>query len=60
MVYGGGKEGAYLVNHPIVANIHLTGSAATYDAIVWGPGAKKVCLFGLLAVSLQPACWALA
>ncbi|GAB4824152.1 hypothetical protein N2152v2_011198 [Parachlorella kessleri] len=35
MVYGGGEVGAYLCNHPLVSSIHLTGSQATYDAIVW-------------------------
>ena len=24
--------------HPAVSQVHLTGSAATYDAVVWGPG----------------------
>ncbi|BDA42382.1 hypothetical protein COCOBI_03-2690 [Coccomyxa sp. Obi] len=41
IVYGGAKEGAFLTNHPIVKSIHLTGSSATYDAVVWG-GQKKV------------------
>lgn len=35
--YGGPDEGAYLVRHPGIDEIHLTGSAATYDNIVWGP-----------------------
>lgn len=42
IVYGGAKEGAFLTKHPIVKSIHLTGSAATYDAVVWG-GQKKAC-----------------
>ena len=42
IVYGGAEQGAFLVNHAIVKSIHLTGSAATYDAIVWGPGKPKV------------------
>ena len=42
VVYGGAEQGAFLVNHPTVKSIHLTGSAATYDAIVWGPGEPKV------------------
>jgi acyl-CoA reductase-like NAD-dependent aldehyde dehydrogenase len=41
VVYGGTKEGAFLTNHDIVKSIHLTGSTATYDAVVWG-GKKKV------------------
>lgn len=41
--YGGAEVGKYLCEHPSVKSIHLTGSAATYDAIVWqgqekGPG----------------------
>ena len=43
-VYGGGEEGKYLCNNPAVQSIHLTGSEATYDAIVWGPGKPKVSL----------------
>ena len=41
VVYGGTKEGTFLTNHDIVKSIHLTGSTATYDAVVWG-GKKKV------------------
>jgi hypothetical protein len=37
VAYGGVDEGAYLVQHRGIDEIHLTGSAATYDAIVWGP-----------------------
>ena len=43
-VYGGRADnGDYLVNHPAVNGIHLTGSAVTYDAVVWGAdaGARK-------------------
>lgn len=35
--YGGVEEGSYLTQHPGIDEIHLTGSAATYDSIVWGP-----------------------
>jgi aldehyde dehydrogenase (NAD(P)+) len=35
--YGGPEEGAYLAQHRGIDEIHLTGSAATYDSIVWGP-----------------------
>lgn len=41
VVYGGGEQGKYLCNHPAVADVHLTGSPSTYDAIVWGPGRAK-------------------
>ena len=37
IVYGGGTEGAYLVGHPGVDDVHITGSANTFDQIVWGP-----------------------
>jgi hypothetical protein len=36
VLYGGADVGGYLAHHPKVESIHLTGSAATYDAIVWG------------------------
>jgi len=36
VVYGGADEGSYLVHHPGVDEVHLTGSAAVHDAIVWG------------------------
>jgi len=35
--YGGrGDNGDYLVRHPAVGQVHMTGSASTYDAVVWG------------------------
>lgn len=37
VVYGGVPEGQYLVAHPSVDEIHITGSDQTYDTIVWGP-----------------------
>jgi aldehyde dehydrogenase (NAD(P)+) len=37
VVYGGVEEGSYLVHHPEIDEIHLTGSDTTYEAIVWGP-----------------------
>ena len=30
--------GAYLTSHPLVETIHITGSEAVHDAIVWGTG----------------------
>lgn len=35
---GGADVGTYLVHHPKVAHVHMTGSAATHDAIVFGTG----------------------
>lgn len=37
IVYGGADVGHHVVNHPDVDSVHLTGSATTHDAIVWGP-----------------------
>lgn len=37
VVYGGADEGAFLVNHRAVDEVHITGSDATHDAMVWGP-----------------------
>lgn len=36
--YGGADVGAYLCTHPDIDEIHMTGSARTYDAIVYGTG----------------------
>ena len=36
VVYGGADVGAYLVEHPAVDDVHITGSNVTHDAIVWG------------------------
>jgi hypothetical protein len=33
IVYGGGDAGAHLVQHQRVDDVHITGSAATYDAV---------------------------
>lgn len=38
IVTGGGDVGGYLANHPGISHVHITGSAATHDAIVWGTG----------------------
>ncbi|MGB1234864.1 MAG: aldehyde dehydrogenase family protein [Planktomarina sp.] len=40
IVKGDAKGGAYLCDHPIVEELHITGSDATHDAIVWGTGAE--------------------
>lgn len=37
IVKGGPEEGAYLCEHALVSDIHITGSADTHDRIVWGP-----------------------
>jgi len=36
--YGGGDVGSYLVNHPGVEEIHMTGGVHTYQAILFGSG----------------------
>ena len=38
MVEGGPEVGAHLAHHPDVDRVHMTGSASTYDALVWGTG----------------------
>ncbi len=38
IVKGDATGGAYLCDHPIVEELHITGSDATHDAIVWGVG----------------------
>lgn len=36
IVRGGGDVGSYLTAHKRLVHVHITGSAATFDAIVWG------------------------
>lgn len=36
--HGDGPAGAYLTDHPLVEEIHITGARTTHDLIVWGPG----------------------
>lgn len=38
IVKGGADVGAYLTSHKLVDSIHITGSGASHDAIVFGPG----------------------
>lgn len=38
IVRGDGAVGAYLTGHPAVGEVHVTGSQATHDAIVFGTG----------------------
>lgn len=38
IVRGGIDCGQYLCNHTLVEEIHITGSGASHDAIVWGTG----------------------
>jgi acyl-CoA reductase-like NAD-dependent aldehyde dehydrogenase len=37
VTYGAGDVGAHLCEHPLVDDIHITGSDRTHDLIVWGP-----------------------
>lgn len=37
IVRGGPEVGAHLTAHPGLVHVHITGSAATFDTIVWGP-----------------------
>ncbi|MGB7819687.1 MAG: aldehyde dehydrogenase family protein [Ornithinibacter sp.] len=38
IVTGGGDVGGYLARHEGISHVHITGSAATHDLIVWGRG----------------------
>lgn len=38
IVKGAGDVGAWLTEHPVVEEIHITGSEITHDAIIWGVG----------------------
>jgi len=40
VIYGDARVGEYVCNHPIVEEIHMTGSDKTYEAIVFGPGTE--------------------
>lgn len=41
IVRGGGDVGAYLTAHKKLSHVHITGSAATFDAITWGPSSGQ-------------------
>jgi aldehyde dehydrogenase (NAD(P)+) len=42
IVYGGADVGQYITYHPMVDDVHITGSDRTHDTIVWGvPGAER-------------------
>ena len=41
VVFGGVEQGKYLCAHEKVDTIHITGSAQTHDAIVWGSAENK-------------------
>ncbi len=42
IVRGGVDCGQYLCNHEMVEEIHITGSGASHDAIVWGMGEEAI------------------
>ncbi|HEY2644183.1 MAG TPA: aldehyde dehydrogenase family protein [Galbitalea sp.] len=44
IVLGAGDVGGYLAQHPGISHVHMTGSAVTHDAIVWGPVAGRAAL----------------
>jgi hypothetical protein len=41
-VYGGADVGKHCTHHPLVDSVHLTGSEATYNSIVFGSPKVKV------------------
>lgn len=73
IVNGHAAEGSYLANHETVTHVHITGSALTHDAIVWGPGAAGAArkkagtpllqkpmsseLGGVAPIIVQPSVW---
>ncbi|RFP88031.1 aldehyde dehydrogenase family protein [Rhodobacteraceae bacterium 63075] len=38
IVKGDAQGGAYLCDHPVIEELHITGAETTHDAIVWGVG----------------------
>lgn len=40
IVDGDGTDGGYLAHHPGISHVHITGSAATHDVVVFGPGTE--------------------
>lgn len=42
IVTGDAQVGAWLTDHPGIDEIHITGSGASHDAIVWGQGEEAV------------------
>ncbi|WP_280302725.1 aldehyde dehydrogenase family protein [Nocardia neocaledoniensis] len=40
LLTGGAEVGGYLIGNDLVDHVHMTGSARTHDAIVWGTGAE--------------------
>ncbi|MFC4374252.1 aldehyde dehydrogenase family protein [Nocardia halotolerans] len=40
LLTGGAEVGGYLIGNELVDHVHMTGSARTHDAIVWGTGAE--------------------
>ncbi len=40
VVQGGGEAGGYLAHHEGISHVHITGSAATHDVVVYGAGAE--------------------
>ena len=41
VAYGGVEEAKYLIDHPVIDEIHMTGSDRTHDTIVWGPQGEE-------------------
>jgi hypothetical protein len=40
IVHGGAETGAFLSQHPLVEEVHLTGSDRTYEAVMFGSGGE--------------------
>ncbi len=37
IIYGGADVGSFAINHPLVDEVHITGSIYSHETIVWGP-----------------------
>jgi acyl-CoA reductase-like NAD-dependent aldehyde dehydrogenase len=41
IMFGGADAGAYAAHHPLVDDLHITGSIDSHDAIIWGPPGQE-------------------
>lgn len=61
IVRGGGEVGAYLTRHPSIAHVHITGSEATFRAIVPGLSVPITAeLGGVSPIIIVPGEWSRA
>lgn len=41
IIYGGAEVGSYACRHPLVQEVHITGSVYSHQTIVWGPPGEE-------------------